>query len=64
MEDQPDNDLLADTIADVAFDVLERIGNNAEARYQFFKRFVELAKETVALNDTAMIRVDHPRKTQ
>ena len=35
-----DTDELLDLITDVASDVLERIGDDPEARYQFFKRFV------------------------
>ena len=33
--------------ADVAYDVLGKVGNNPEARYQFFRAFIELAKGTV-----------------
>lgn len=42
-----DDDLILDLLESVTLDVLERIGDDSEARYQFFKRFVELARETV-----------------
>ena len=38
---------MAEAIADVAFDVLNRIGDDPDARYAFFKRFVALAREVV-----------------
>lgn len=46
-EDLTDDELLANLIADVAQDVLAKIGNDADARYQFFRAFIELAKRTV-----------------
>jgi len=42
------NDEHLGLINDVALDVLERIGDDPEARYQFFRRWVELARGTVA----------------
>ena len=41
------DDLLLDMIEDIALDVLARIGEDSDARYEFFKGFVALAKETV-----------------
>ena len=41
------DDPLLDMIQSVTLDVLERIGDDREARFQFFKCFIELAKETV-----------------
>ena len=35
-------------VESVTMDVLDRIGDDPERRYQFFKAFVELAKKTVA----------------
>ena len=45
--DLTDNELLADMIADVALDVRQRIGDDNELQFQFFRAFVELAKRTV-----------------
>jgi hypothetical protein len=43
-----DNDaLLLDLIQSVSFDVLARIGDDPDARFQFFKGIVALAQETV-----------------
>lgn len=42
-----DNDLLLDLIESVAVDVLTRLGDDPDARFDFFKRFVELAREFV-----------------
>ena len=47
MEDLNDDDILAEAIADVAFDVLSRIGDDPGARYAFFRQFLELAQEAV-----------------
>lgn len=46
-----DDNLILDLLESVTLDVLDRIGNDPEARYQFFKRFVELARETVEASD-------------
>ena len=43
-----DDDLFADMVADITLDVLAKIGDDPDARYAFFKRFVELAKQTVS----------------
>ena len=43
-EDLTDDELLANLIADVAQDVLAKIGSDPEARYQFFCAFIDLAK--------------------
>jgi len=43
MESFTDEDLLLHLIDSVALDVLDRIGGDPDARYQFFNRFVELA---------------------
>jgi hypothetical protein len=40
MDDLNDDEILAEAIADVAFDVFSRIGNDPDARYAFFKRLV------------------------
>ena len=47
MDDLNDDEIMAEAIADVAFDVLNRIGSDPDARYVFFKRFLELAQEVV-----------------
>ena len=39
-----DDDLLLDLIERVSSDVLERIGDDREATYQVFKRFVDPAR--------------------
>ena len=43
MDEVPDDELLAMIVA-VAADVLDRIGDDAEARFRFFRDFVRLAK--------------------
>ena len=48
MDESADDDLIVEMITNIATDVLERIGEDDEGRYQFFKAFVELAKKTVA----------------
>ena len=50
MDDLNDDECVAEAIADVAFDVLHRIGDDADARYVLFRRFVELAQEVVGNN--------------
>jgi len=47
MDDLTDDEILAEAIADVAFDVLNRIGNDLDSRYVFFKRFLALAQDVV-----------------
>ena len=49
MDDQSTDDdpLIANLIRDVALDVLERIGDDAEARYQYFRAFIDLSQHTV-----------------
>jgi hypothetical protein len=47
MNASTDDDLLLDLIETVTLDVLARIGDDPEARFRFFRRFVELAQETV-----------------
>ena len=42
-----DNDLFLDLIESVALDVLTRIGDDPDARYSFFKRFLVLAQNVV-----------------
>ena len=55
-----DDEILAEAIADVAFDVLRRIGNDPDARYGFFKRFLALAQEVVGDRGEQLDRaVDH-----
>ena len=46
-ENLTDDELLANLIADATQDVLARIGNDADARYQFFLAFIDLANKTV-----------------
>ena len=47
MDNLANDDLLLDMIASVTLDVLVQIGDDAEARFRFFKGFVALAKEAV-----------------
>jgi hypothetical protein len=47
MQSPSDNDLLLDMIEFVALDVLARIGDDPDARFRFFKRFVALAQEAL-----------------
>jgi hypothetical protein len=42
---ETDDDLFLAMIEGVTLTVLDRIGDDREARYQFFRRFVELARE-------------------
>jgi hypothetical protein len=42
---EPDDDLFLEMIKSVTLTVLDRIGDDREVRYQFFRRFVELARE-------------------
>jgi len=45
MDDLTDDDLFLDMMGAIVLDALARIGDDPEARYAFFKRFVELAQE-------------------
>jgi hypothetical protein len=36
---------IADMVRDIAIDVLERIGEDGDARFEFFKRFIEVARD-------------------
>ena len=47
MDSLTDEEALAEAIADVAFDVLHRIGDAPDARYTICKRFVERARDIV-----------------
>ena len=47
MDDLTDDELVADLIRNVATDVLERIGDDAEARYQYFRAFIDLSRRAV-----------------
>ena len=47
MEKLTDDELVAELIRNVAIDVLEKIGDVPEARYQFFREFIALATRTV-----------------
>jgi hypothetical protein len=47
MEDFTDDQLLLDLIHSVAADVLTRIGDDPEMRYQYFRAIVDLSKRTV-----------------
>ena len=42
---ETDDDLFLQMVEGVTVTVLDRIGGDREARHQFFKRFVELARE-------------------
>ena len=42
---ETDDDLFLGMIEGVTLTVLDRIGDDPEARYQFFRLFVELARE-------------------
>ena len=42
-----DNDLFLDLIESVTRDVLDRLGNDSDARYAFFRRFLEVARRVV-----------------
>jgi len=44
---EADDDLFLEMIEDVTLAVLDKIRDDPEARYQYFKRFVKLARETV-----------------
>ena len=45
MDDLTDDDLFLDAVDAIVLDALARTGDDPRARYAFFKRFVELAKE-------------------
>ena len=45
MDDSSTDDPLLDMIESVARDVLAQSGDDPDARFRFFKRFVELARE-------------------
>ena len=42
---EADEDLFLEMVEGVTLKVLDRIGDDREARYQFFRSFVELARE-------------------
>ena len=42
-----DNDLFLDAVDTVVIDVLERLGDDPDARYAFFRRFLALAQGVV-----------------
>ena len=42
---ETDDDLFLEMVEGVTLTVLSRLGDDPEARYQFFRRFVELAME-------------------
>jgi hypothetical protein len=50
MDELTDDEQLADLIADVAQDVLARIGSDPEARHQYFRAFIDLSKRMVEQN--------------
>jgi hypothetical protein len=60
MDDLTDDELLADMISAVALDVLGSIGSDPEARYQFFRQYIELAKLTVAREPVARSGMAYP----
>ena len=41
------DDLVLDLIESITLDVLARLGNDREARYAFFRGFVELARQSI-----------------
>jgi hypothetical protein len=47
MDDETDDELLLVLINSVAADVLERIGDDRERRYEFFRQYIDLAKRIV-----------------
>lgn len=48
MDDEvTDDELLADLFADVAMDALARIGSDPNARYQYFRSFIDLSRRVV-----------------
>jgi hypothetical protein len=47
MDNIGDEEIFAEAIVDGAFNALSQIGNDPDARYAFFKRFLELAREVV-----------------
>jgi hypothetical protein len=48
MDDQfTDDELLAEMFGDIAFDALTKIGSDPEARYQFFRAFIDLSRRAV-----------------
>ena len=63
MVDLNDAETLAEAIADVAFDVLSRLGDDPDARYAFFKQFVEPARDVGkrAINRVAALLRIRPR---
>ena len=42
-----DDDLLLDLIESITLDVLDRLGDNPDARYESFKRFVARAQDAI-----------------
>ena len=42
---EPDDDLFLEMVEGVTLTVLDRLGDDPEAGYQFFRWFVELARE-------------------
>lgn len=54
MDDLADDHLFLDLIESVALDILARIGGDPNARYAFFKQFVELAQQGVGPRATAV----------
>jgi len=46
MNTPTNDDILLDMIESITLDVLARIGDNADARYEFLKGFAALAWET------------------
>jgi hypothetical protein len=59
MNTPTDDDLLLDMIESVTLDVLARIGEDPDARYQFFKGFVALATEAAGGASTSQKRGPH-----
>ena len=54
------DEILAEAIADAAFDVLNRLGDDPDARHEFFKRFLVLAQDAVEVRGSQVGHgVDH-----
>ena len=45
MDDFTDDDVFLDAIDTVVLDVLQRLGEDSEARFRFFQRLLEVARD-------------------
>ena len=60
---ETDDDLFLDMVESVTRDVLDRIGNDADARYAFFRRLPDLAHDVVG-SDPEQVRLHRKPHTQ